>query len=108
MPAAVPVELRTLQAAAPRGKRRMRGALSAAVGWLALAILWLYHWLPLPVQALGGRAFGTVLWRVASSRRAIALRNLQLCLPELGPAEHERIGRALFQWFSRSVLERGL
>ncbi|MES2483778.1 MAG: lipid A biosynthesis acyltransferase [Pseudomonadota bacterium] len=77
-------------------------------GYALLAFLWCFHWLPLGVQAAVGRALGALLWRAAGSRRRVTLRNLALCLPELPAAEHERIGRELFKWFSRSVLERGL
>ena len=73
-----------------------------------LAALWLVHWLPLPWQSLLGRAIGAIAWRLAGSRRRIALRNLELCLPERSVGEREHIARELFQWFSRSVLERGL
>ena len=75
---------------------------------LLLGWLWLVHWLPLGWQAAMGRAMGRLLWPLARSRRKVALRNLSLCLPEKSPAEHERIARDLFQWFCRSVLERGL
>lgn len=73
-----------------------------------LALLWLLHWLPLSVQACLGRGLGGMLWPLARSRRRVALRNLALCLPEKTPAEREAIARALFKWFCRSVLERGL
>ncbi len=75
---------------------------------LLLAFLWLFHWLPLGLQAAAGRGLGVVLWPLARSRRRVALRNLELCLPDKSPAERERIARELFQWFCRSVLERGL
>ena len=75
---------------------------------LLLATLWLLHWLPLGVQALIGRAFGRVLFVVARSRRAIALRNLELCLPELAPARRRRLAREHFAWLGRSIVERGL
>jgi KDO2-lipid IV(A) lauroyltransferase len=39
--------------------------------------------LPLAVQAALGRGLGAVLYRLAGSRRRIALRNVALCLPEL-------------------------
>jgi KDO2-lipid IV(A) lauroyltransferase len=45
---------------------------------------------------------------VAGSRRRVTLRNLELCFPEKTPQERERIARAVFRWFARSVLERGL
>ena len=75
---------------------------------LLLATLWLLHWLPLGVQALIGRAFGRVLFVVARSRRRIALRNLELCLPELDPARRLRLAREHFAWLGRSIVERGL
>ena len=86
----------------------MRGWLSHAGGHAALAILWLFHWLPLAWQAAAGRLLGALLWPLARSRRHIALRNLALCLPGSSERERERIARQLFKWFCRSVLERGL
>ncbi|MEJ7928528.1 lipid A biosynthesis acyltransferase [Ramlibacter sp. AN1015] len=86
----------------------MKGFWSRVGGWALLAFLWLFHWLPLPVQAAIGRSVGGALWLLAGSRRRVTLRNLALCLPERSEAERERIGRELFKWFSRSVLERGL
>lgn len=73
-----------------------------------LALLWLFHWLPLPVQAACGRGLGRLLWRVAGSRRRVALRNLALCFPQQSPAQREALAREHFQWMARSILERGL
>ena len=73
-----------------------------------LALVWLLHLLPLPVQAALGRALGALLWRVGRGRRRVALRNLELCLPELPAAERERLAREHFGWLGRSLLERGL
>ena len=75
---------------------------------LLLALLWLFHWLPLPLQAVCGRALGGLLYRVAGARRRIALRNLELCLPELAPAARETLAREHFRLLGRSLLERGL
>ena len=75
---------------------------------LLLAALWLFHWLPLPVQAACGSGFGRLGWYLAGSRRRIALRNLELCFPELGADERERLAREHFRWLGRSLLERGL
>jgi KDO2-lipid IV(A) lauroyltransferase len=74
----------------------------------ALGALWLFHWLPLGVQALVGRLLGKLLYRVAHSRRRVALRNLQLCFPDMPPADRERLARRHFEWMTRSLLERGL
>ncbi len=73
-----------------------------------LALLWLLNLLPLGVQALLGRGLGAIGWRLVGSRRRIALRNLELCLPELTPCEREALAREHFRWLGRSLLERGL
>ena len=73
-----------------------------------LGLLWLLHWLPLGVQDALGHGLGALLWRLGASRRRVALRNLELCLPEKPPAEREAIARAHFGWLGRSFLERGM
>jgi KDO2-lipid IV(A) lauroyltransferase len=73
-----------------------------------LAFLWLLQWLPLSLQAAAGGALGAVLWALAGRRRRIALRNLELCLPERSEAERRAIAREHFGWLGRSLLERGL
>jgi Kdo2-lipid IVA lauroyltransferase/acyltransferase len=77
-------------------------------GRAALALVWLLHWLPLPLLALVGQGLGSLLWRLAGQRREVALRNLALCMPELRTEVRERIAREHFQWLGRSLLERGL
>ena len=73
-----------------------------------LAVVWLLHWLPLPLLAAVGRALGRLLHLLGRDRREVALRNLELCLPEMAPAEREALVREHFQWLGRSLLERGL
>ncbi len=75
---------------------------------LLLALMWLLHGLPLALQALIGRSIGAMLYRFARSRRRVALRNLELCFPELDTAARERLAREHFQWLGRSIVERGL
>lgn len=75
---------------------------------LLLALLWLLHWLPLALLAPLGRGLGRVLHALAASRRTIARRNIELCLPELGVPQREALVREHFQWLGRSILERGL
>ena len=78
------------------------------VARLVLGLLWLLSWLPLAVQAAIGRSLGRMLWVLAGSRRRIALRNLELTMPDKSEAERRAIGYANFQWIARSILERGL
>jgi KDO2-lipid IV(A) lauroyltransferase len=75
---------------------------------LLLGIVWLLHWLPLPVLGRFGDAVGTLLFVVMRPRRHIALTNLRLCLPELSEAERVAIAHRHFQAYSRSVWERGI
>jgi Kdo2-lipid IVA lauroyltransferase/acyltransferase len=75
---------------------------------IVLGLLWLLHWLPLAVQASLGRGLGRLLYAVAGKRRRIALRNIELCFPEHGAAQHESLAREHFQWLGRSILERSL
>ena len=73
-----------------------------------LALVWLLHFLPLPVLAGLGVGLGRVLHALAGSRRRIALRNLELCLPELPLAQRQAIVKKHFEWLGRSLLERGV
>jgi KDO2-lipid IV(A) lauroyltransferase len=75
---------------------------------LVLGLLWLLHWLPLPVLAALGRGLGAVLHRLAGSRRRIALRNLALCFPDMPEAEREALVSDHFRWLTRSLLERSI
>ena len=72
---------------------------------LLLALLWVLHWLPLGAQAAFGRGLGALLYRLAKSRRRIALRNLELCFPQMPPDARARLARDHFGWLGRSLLE---
>ena len=75
---------------------------------IALAVLWLAHGLPLRLQVALGNAFGVLLHAVAGARRRVALRNIELCLPELDAAARASLVREHFTWLGRSIVERGL
>jgi KDO2-lipid IV(A) lauroyltransferase len=75
---------------------------------IGLAALWLFQWLPLGLQARLGHALGRAAYRLVPARRRIALRNLELCFPELTVERREVIAREHFRWLGRSLLERGL
>jgi Kdo2-lipid IVA lauroyltransferase/acyltransferase len=73
-----------------------------------LGALWLLHWLPAGAQSALGGALGALLYRVAGSRRRVALRNLALCFPAQSASEREQLAREHFRWLGRSFIERGL
>ncbi|MFO1217888.1 MAG: lipid A biosynthesis acyltransferase [Burkholderiaceae bacterium] len=82
----------------------IRGLASKAL----IALLRLMHRWPFALQVAVGRGIGRVAWWLAAPRRRIALRNLELCLPELPAAERRDIAREHFALLGRSLVERGL
>lgn len=75
---------------------------------LLLWVMWLLHWLPLPVLARIGEGIGSLLYLTVGSRRRITLTNLRLCLPALSEDERAAIAKKHFQAYARSVLERAI
>ena len=76
--------------------------------YLVLGLLRTLQALPLAWQAALGRGLGRLLFALAASRRRVALRNVQLCLPALDEAGRRALVREHFEWLARSLLERGL
>lgn len=75
---------------------------------ISIFLIWLLHFLPLPLQAKVGNALGMLLYWLAGERRFVAMTNLRLCFPELPEAERRVLARKTFQAFARSFLERGI
>lgn len=75
---------------------------------LFIGLMWLLHWLPLPVIARLGEALGAFLFLIARSRRNIALKNLLICFPNLSADERAALAKKHFQAYARSVLERSI
>lgn len=75
---------------------------------LALGLMWLLHWLPLPLLGRLGEGIGTLLFATVRSRREITLTNLRLCLPQLSETERKSIAKQHFQAYARSILERSI
>ena len=71
-------------------------------------LLWMLHFLPLPVLAWVGRGFGMLLYFLAPHRRRIAGINLRWCFPALPESRRNALARAHFQALGRSLLERSL
>jgi KDO2-lipid IV(A) lauroyltransferase len=73
-----------------------------------IALLWLLHFLPLPILGRIGNAIGWLMYYAIPKRRKIALTNLRLCMPELSELERVAIAKRHFMSYSRSILERSL
>ena len=74
---------------------------------LGIACMNLLGKLPLPALRAVGAGIGRALFVLARQRRRIALRNLELCFPEMGEAERLRLARANFEKFCQAFLDRG-
>lgn len=75
---------------------------------LLLILMWLLHWLPLPLLGRFGDLVGAVLFVLLRKRRHIALTNLRACMPELTEQQRVALARQHFQSYSRSVWERAI
>jgi KDO2-lipid IV(A) lauroyltransferase len=76
--------------------------------WIGLGLLRLSCILPYRLQLGIGRMLGRVAHRFAGKRRAIARRNIELCFPELSPAQRDELALAHFEALGMSILELGL
>lgn len=75
---------------------------------VAIFLLWLVHFLPLPFLARLGRGLGLLIYAFVRERREVALTNLRLCFPEWDEGKRRRVARAHFQAFGRAFIEHGL
>ncbi len=73
-----------------------------------MGIWWLVVQLPYPVLLTLGRLLGWLLYLIPSERRAIALRNLELCFPELSDRQRRRLARANFVSLGIALFETGI
>lgn len=76
--------------------------------FVGLGLLWLLHWLPLPVLRFIGRRLGQLFYHLGRERREVALTNLSLCFPELESAERVRLAKQSFANFACALLDRTL
>ncbi|MEX0387003.1 LpxL/LpxP family acyltransferase [Spiribacter onubensis] len=75
--------------------------------WLMLGLLWLIGRLP-PKAAFAIGEWAGLLLRLSRRRRRIALRNLELCFPELGQAQREHLVRENLRYMGRAIAETAL
>lgn len=75
---------------------------------IALALIWLLHWLPFGPLARAGRGIGWLAYRLAAPRRRVVLINLRLCFPGLEESERIALARRHFSALGRAFVERGI
>lgn len=75
---------------------------------LGIFLLWLLHFLPLPMLAPIGRGIGMLAYAFIRKRRRIAAINLSLCFPRVPAGERQRLLRRHFQCFGRALVESSI
>ena len=64
---------------------------------VAVGIVWLLHFLPLPMFARIGSGLGGFLYYIARERRNVCLINLARCFPQMPERERVAIAKAHFR-----------
>ena len=76
--------------------------------YLALGLLWLLHWLPLPLLRALGWLIGHLLFVLAHERRNVVLTNFRLCFPEKTTVERFHLARRHVAAFTQAFLDRAV
>ena len=76
--------------------------------WGLLSMVWLLGRLPMPWFIKTGKCIGRILMHILSRRKYIAMRNLQLCFPELSLQAVKVMVRKNFEFAGIALLEPGL
>jgi KDO2-lipid IV(A) lauroyltransferase len=76
--------------------------------WLAVGVLRVLTYLPLPVVHTLGTMLGDVIHTLHKPRRHVALRNIERCFPELSTQAQRQLVRQQFREVAKSTLSIGL
>ncbi len=76
--------------------------------WIGLGLLRLVCALPHSISLAIGRGLGRLFHGLPGSRRGIVRRNIELCFPDLSPAERDVLAKRHFEALGMSLIELGL
>ncbi|MBA6263019.1 MAG: LpxL/LpxP family Kdo(2)-lipid IV(A) lauroyl/palmitoleoyl acyltransferase [Colwellia sp.] len=76
--------------------------------WFGVIILYTISWLPYKLQLMLGRILGRLLYKIGSSRKRVAMKNLELCFPEMSEQERTRILKKNFENTGIALFETGM
>jgi len=71
--------------------------------WLAVALLWVLHWLPARALEAIGRSLGRLLYRFGRGR--VTDTNLALCFPDMPEPERKALALRHFEALGRNAIE---
>jgi len=76
--------------------------------WIGVLIMYSISWLPYKFQLFLGRQIGKLLFKIGSSRKKVAERNITLCFPDMGEEEREQLLRKNFESTGIALLETAM
>ena len=76
--------------------------------WIGMGLLRLVCLLPHRPALAVGRTFGRLAHALGGSRRTVARRNIELCFPDLSPAERDALAYEHFKALGMAVIEMGV
>jgi KDO2-lipid IV(A) lauroyltransferase len=76
--------------------------------WFGVIILYTISWLPYKFQLMLGRLVGRLLYKIGSSRKKVAMKNLELCFPEMSLEERTRVLKKNFENTGIALFETGM
>lgn len=76
--------------------------------WCLLTVMRLVNLLPFRLQLLIGKGLGKLLYIAMKSRRKIALRNLELCFPDMPDSERQQIVKRNIENTATAFLETSI
>jgi KDO2-lipid IV(A) lauroyltransferase len=76
--------------------------------WIGVFVLYTISWLPYRFQLFLGKMIGRLLYKIGSSRKKVALRNLELCFPDMTDAERQVMLKRNFENTGIALLETGM
>ncbi|MBA6328476.1 LpxL/LpxP family Kdo(2)-lipid IV(A) lauroyl/palmitoleoyl acyltransferase [Colwellia sp. MB02u-6] len=76
--------------------------------WIGVFILYTISWLPYRFQLFLGKMIGRLLYKIGSSRKKVALRNLELCFPKMSDDERQIMLKRNFENTGIALLETGM
>ena len=76
--------------------------------WIGVLVLYTISWLPYRFQLFLGKMIGRLLYKIGSSRKKVALRNLELCFPDMPDAERQVMLKRNFENTGIALLETGM
>ena len=76
--------------------------------WLTILVLYVLSWLPLSWQIVLGKVTGRLLMKVMKKRYNVAIKNIELCFPDMPQSERHTLVVKNFENAGIALFESGI